>query len=106
MHIRHFSGMVEPHPRLLRTPHIYQQDDPSAERGHGVEVQSTASSSLLEVHYVAAGPSSVCADGQGGEGKRRRFIGFGDEWSVDKDLRLVIRGVENGGLIKKQAILP
>ena len=55
---------------------------------------------------MAAGPSSVCADGQGGEGKRRRFIGFGDEWSVDKDLRLVIRGVENGGLIKKQAILP
>jgi len=55
---------------------------------------------------VAAGPSSICADGQGGEIKRRRFIRFRYERSVDKDLGLVIMGVENGGLIKEYTVFP
>jgi len=50
---------------------------------------------------MAAGPSSVCADGQGGEGKRGRFIRSRYERSVDEDLRLVIMGVENGRLIEE-----
>jgi len=50
---------------------------------------------------MAAGPSGICADCQGGEGKRRGFIGFGYERTVDEDLRLVIVGVENGRLIEE-----
>lgn len=50
---------------------------------------------------MAAGPSSICADGQGGEGKWRRFIGFRYERSVYEDLRLVIVGVENSRLIEE-----
>ena len=55
---------------------------------------------------MTARPSRICANRQGGEGKRRRFVGFGYEWSVDEDLCLVIVGVENGGLIKELVILP
>lgn len=93
MHVCHLPGMVKPHPRFLRPPHIDQQNDSSAEGGHRIEVQRAASSSILDVYYVAAGPSGICADGQGGEGQQRGFIWFGYEWSVYENLRLVIMGV-------------
>lgn len=106
MDICHLFCVVKPDPRLLRPPNIHQQDNPRAKRRHSSKVRRKAPSFHLKVNNVAARPRSICADGQGGERKRRRSTGFRYERPMDEDLGLVVMCVENGRLVEEHADLP
>lgn len=63
-------------------------------------------SPLLNVSNMATRSRRICANSQRREGKRWRLIGWRDEWAVDKNLYMIISGVQSRRYIEWVFVFP
>lgn len=61
--------------------------------------------SAVRFNNMTARPGSIRADCKRRERENGRFLGRGDEGTVDHDMQVVVRGVQDGRLFKVHLIL-